>query len=65
MKHDQATKDVAMIAANAIDKILQLIGKKPEAYLCEFYADPGHKFLSFEPVVHGTNVPLYAWEEKK
>lgn len=33
--------------------------QKPMAYICEFYADTGHRFLSFEPIKHGTNIPLY------
>ncbi len=62
-QNEQAVKDVAMIAVNAIDKILELVGEKPTAYLCEFYADPGHPFLSFEPIESGTNTPLYKWKE--
>ncbi len=49
---------------NAIDK-LELVGEKPAAYICEFYADPGYPFLSFEPIESGTNIPLYKWKEKK
>ena len=59
-QNDQAVKDVAMIAVNPIDKLLELV---PTAYLCEFYADPGHLFLSFEPIESGTNIPLYKWKE--
>lgn len=33
--------------------------KEPTAYICEFYADPGEPFLSFEPIRSGTNIPLY------
>lgn len=32
---------------------------EPVAYLCEFFADQGYPFLSFEPVRSGTNQPLY------
>ena len=65
-KYDpQAVEDVAMIARNAIDELLALVGEKPTAYLCEFFADPGHPFLSFEPIQSGTNIPLYTREEKK
>jgi hypothetical protein len=41
------------------------VGEKPAAYICEFYADPGYPFLSFEPIESGTNIPLYKWKEKK
>lgn len=37
----------------------RVLTQKPVAYICEFYADIGHRFLSFEPVKHGTNIPLY------
>ena len=33
--------------------------QEPVAFICEFYADEGHPFVSFEPVKHGTNTPLY------
>ena len=33
--------------------------QEPVAFICEFYADEGHPFVSFEPVTHGTNTPLY------
>ena len=34
--------------------------QEPVAFICEFYADEGHPFVSFEPVTHGTNTPLYS-----
>ena len=33
--------------------------QEPVAFICEFYADEGHPFVSFESVTHGTNTPLY------
>jgi hypothetical protein len=32
---------------------------EPVAFICDFYADSGHPFVSFESVTHGTNTPLY------
>ena len=39
--------------------------QEPVAYICEFYADPGFPFLSFEPIRSGTNVPLVKQELTK
>ena len=41
------------------DKALTQPEQEPVAFICEFYADEGYPFVSFEPVTHGTNTPLY------
>ena len=47
-------------AITAIKEALAQPEQEPVAFICEFYADEGHPFVSFEPVTHGTNTPLYA-----
>ena len=44
----------------AIKEALAQPEQEPVAFICEFYADEGHPFVSFEPVTHGTNTPLYS-----
>ena len=46
-------------AITAIKEALAQPYQEPVAFICEFYADAGHPFVSFEPVTHGTNTPLY------
>ena len=43
----------------SIKEVLAQPENEPVAFICEFYADEGYPFVSFEPVMHGTNTPLY------
>ena len=52
----------AEFGANKLKQIAEALAQpeqEPVAFICEFYADEGHPFVSFEPVTHGTNTPLY------
>ena len=54
---------VGVYTNEQVAELFELLPKEPEqepvAFICEFYADEGHPFVSFEPVTHGTNTPLY------
>ena len=62
--HENFNVDMAELLAHraitAIEEALAQPEQEPVAFICEFYADEGHPFVSFEPVTHGTNTPLYA-----
>ena len=62
--HENFNVDMAELLAHraitAIEEALAQPEQKPVAFICEFYADEGHPFVSFEPVTHGTNTPLYS-----
>ena len=47
------------VTAEQHDRKMDRLEQEPVAFICEFYADEGHPFVSFEPVTHGTNTPLY------
>ena len=61
--HENFNVDMAELLAHraitAIKEALAQPEQEPVAFICEFYADEGHPFVSFEPVTHGTNTPLY------
>ena len=52
-------EDKVWSTITAIKEALAQPKQEPVAFICEFYADEGHPFVSFEPVTHGTNTPLY------
>ena len=59
---DTETECVTIDVGDVIDAIEEALAQpeqEPVAFICEFYADAGHPFVSFEPVTHGTNTPLY------
>ena len=59
---DTETECVTIDVGDVIDAIEEALAQpeqEPVAFICEFYADEGHPFVSFEPVTHGTNTPLY------
>ena len=60
--HDLLGKANALcrIRAEEIERLKAQPEQEPVAFICEFYADEGHPFVSFEPVTHGTNTPLYS-----
>ena len=58
IKHPEGT-DWYDERISAIKEALAQPEQEPVAFICEFYADEGHPFVSFEPVTHGTNTPLY------
>ena len=60
MQEDPFRFDRNTKAITAIKEALAQPEQEPVAFICEFYADEGHPFVSFEPVTHGTNTPLYA-----
>ena len=53
-----ATKEALMSVPDGAQPSVN-VEQEPVAFICEFYADEGHPFVSFEPVTHGTNTPLY------
>jgi 3,4-dihydroxy-2-butanone 4-phosphate synthase len=57
----QQQKIATVISKDENTATIAGIWEQPVAYLCEFFADPGHPFLSFEPVQSGTNQPLYTY----
>ena len=55
--------ELGLLAGATITAIREALAQpeqEPVAFICEFYADEGHPFVSFEPVTHGTNTPLYS-----
>ena len=60
LSNKRASDETIYKALNAIREALAQPEQEPVAFICEFYADEGHPFVSFEPVTHGTNTPLYS-----
>ena len=54
------TQDSKQTILYLLNETLAQPEQEPVAFICEFYADEGHPFVSFEPVTHGTNTPLYS-----